>query len=432
MSEKKSNKQVIYDTLKHILTNSSSENGEWKLTYEEGPVLNWRNYRIIHSDSMMEYYKDSHFFTIKGMEIKQDKSKTTETMVGIKIPLIEPANAKKLMSDTKSFFALAEKLGVCYIPKLLVGTSSYLVTSWCGGPVHTARNRDKNSVVNYLEGLAAMSRVISVSEHFGKTPLKVLNVLWSKASNSITVDVGFDENMDSANGQTLAGILYAFIYGCQIRRTTDQFEYLVDAQIGKFMDDLLHKKMNMLQIKHCIETLTAIYGTSIEQVREATVKQFTALKLETVPNSAFFALDHSMMLTRVYKEVEGEDDKVAQTVSTVCENMQNFAIPGHFYMTLRTYLDRFCFHDKVLEIISALKRKYQCTGVSTLNLDAYLINQEFPDDDREDIQVYLVYENPNKKIDLNLLTTVLINRYNYDELFKSDSTKLTLIPNKSI
>ena len=412
-------KSIIYEAFKRIFDENSSEDGDWIVKYNEGPIAKWRKFRVIKADVMMEYYRDSHFFTVKGIEVD------TDNYVAIKIPLTAQKGTG-LMENTRKYFEYARKLGVCYIPKMIVGTDSYIVTSWCGSPVQDARIRYDESERNYLEGLDALNKIVRVYEQFGATPLKVLNVLWHKTSRSVSVDVGFGEEMDSVSGLTFAGILHAFIYGTTIRRTTDTFEYLVDAPIGKFMDDLLRNGMNLKKVKSNVERLTEIYGTSPEQVREAVTERLEKMKLTQIPNSSFFALNNSMLLTRV-RDSEGAD----KTVAAVCSNMNSFIVPGHFYMTLRAYLDRFCYHEKILEIISKLKEAFGRDGAPTLDLDGYIINQEYPDDDREPVKVKAVFGKPRNSFDSEQLVLAVLARFNTAELFVETSA-LSLIPNKAI
>lgn len=414
-------KSIIYEKLKPILDENSSEDGDWFVKYNEGPISKWRKFRVVKADFMMEYYRDSHFFTVKGVE------EGTEKNVAIKVPLNAQNGGIDLMDNTRKQYEYARKLGVCYIPSMIVGTDSYIVTTWCGAPVHDARKRCEDPALNYLEGLEALEKIIRVYEQFGTTPLRVLNFLWHKTTRTVSVDVGFGEEMDSLSGHILAGVLYAFIYGKALRRTSDTFVYLVDTSMGKFMDDLLRKGMNLKRIKSNVERLTGVYGTSPEQVREVTSERLEKLKLTLVPNSSFFALNNSMLLMRALNE-QGAN----KTVSTVCSNMDSFLVPGHFYMTLRSYLDRFCYHEKILDIISNLRESFGSDGVPTLDLDGYIINQEYPDDDREPVKVKAVFgkrsENSHNCEDLVL---AVLARFNTDELFVEVSA-LSLIPNKTI
>jgi hypothetical protein len=424
MTAKMTVKSVIYEKLKHILDENSSEEGDWIVKHNEGPVSKWRKFRVLKADFLMEYYRDSHFFTVKGVE-----DGTTDKYVAIRIPLNSPQNSEEgLMENTRKQFRYAQKLDICHIPTMIVGTDSYIVTSWCGVPVHDARKRYDESWLNYLEGLDALSKIVSVYEHFGNTPLKVLNVLWHKPTRTVSVDVGFGEEMNSVSGSNFAGVLYAFIYGKQLRRVTDVFEYLVDAPIGRFMDDLMRKGMSPKKIKSRVDWLTGIYGTSAEQVREVATERIEKSELHPIPNSSFFVLNNSMLLTQV-RDSQG----VAKTISTLCSNMDSFIVPGHFYMTLRSYLDRFCYHEKILEIISNLREGFGRDGVPTLDLDGYIINQEYPDDDREPVKIRAVFgKRPrNSSFDCERLVLAVLARFNTNELFVETSA-LSLIPNKAI
>ena len=407
-------KSIIFESIKHILDDKSTEEGDWVVKYNKGPISEWRSFRVVKADVMMEHYTDSHFFTIKGIEDMM------ENFVAIKIHLL--GDDPKLMKETVRNFEFIRTLVICDIPELIVGIDKYVVTTWCGAPVQDARIRGTDSMQNYLEGLDAINKIIHIYERFGTTPLNVLNVLWHKTIITISVDVGFDDTMQSINGPTLANILHIFIYGTKIRRTSDQFEFLVDVPIGNFMDMLLRKGMSLKTIKSSVDKLRAIYGTSSEQVKEGVDERLKGSQLKPVYNSSFFAFKYSTQVT--------DDTGASKTIATVCDNMKSFSMLGHFYMTLREYLDRFCYHDKIMEIISKLEATFGKDGVATLDLDGYVIKQEYPEDDREPLKIEAVVTT-SRNTDYKKLIKNVLDRFNPDELF-ARNFELNLIANKAI
>ena len=71
--------RVLYDQYKHILLD---KNDKWVVNCPKTDFFKEGKYKIITSAMCMEYYQDSHFFTIKGLDEDAKNS-----FVAIKIPL---------------------------------------------------------------------------------------------------------------------------------------------------------------------------------------------------------------------------------------------------------------------------------------------------------------------------------------------------------